>query len=266
MRRAFQDVEDALAGLNAEQARQLSLAAAVHDSQDALDRATRLYRNGLSGYLGVLTAQRATYQARDALALSQLARVRHAIGLYKALGAGWQPPSTTAQPAAQPLASPPFPPPRLSGSLMSIHPDAFRIHDVRRYPLCLFDPAQVHPATPPNGRPKWKPCWRPASPSPWPTSNWTPSNHTKTASSAALAQTQQGASGAALQGPDQRRFDAGRRAEAERQGQLAARAFGIPHEAVATLEEAVALTRHLTRPLPARPADAYDMRGWENIS
>ncbi|WP_287820483.1 TolC family protein, partial [Achromobacter sp.] len=106
VRRAFQDVEDALAGLNAEQARQQSLAAAVHDSQDALDRATRLYRNGLSGYLGVLTAQRATYQARDALALSQLARVRHAIGLYKALGAGWQPPSTTAQPAAQPLASP----------------------------------------------------------------------------------------------------------------------------------------------------------------
>ncbi|PJM69117.1 efflux transporter outer membrane subunit [Achromobacter ruhlandii] len=105
LRRAFQDVEDALAGLNAEQARQRALAAAVHDSQDALDRATRLYRNGLSGYLNVLTAQRTTYQARDALALSQLARVRHAIGLYKALGAGL-PPATPDSSPSPPTRSP----------------------------------------------------------------------------------------------------------------------------------------------------------------
>lgn len=98
VRRAFQDVEDALTGLHAEQARQTALAAAVRDSQDALARATRLYRNGLTGYLAVLTAQRATYQSRDALALSQLARTRHAIGLYKALGAGWQTPAETALP------------------------------------------------------------------------------------------------------------------------------------------------------------------------
>lgn len=112
VRRAFQDVEDALAGLHAEQARQQALAAAVHDSQDALARATRLYQHGLTGYLTVLTAQRATYQSRDALALSQLAHTRHAIGLYKALGAGWQAPADAASPspladAAHPLA-PPF--------------------------------------------------------------------------------------------------------------------------------------------------------------
>lgn len=114
VRRAFQDVEDALTGLNAEHARQQALAAAVHDSQDALARATRLYRNGLTGYLAVLTAQRATYQSRDALALSQLARTRHAIGLYKALGAGWQAPpaapGTDPAPrvdAAMPLFVPP---------------------------------------------------------------------------------------------------------------------------------------------------------------
>lgn len=98
VRRAFQDVEDALTGLHAEQARQTALVAAVRDSQDALARATRLYRNGLTGYLAVLTAQRATYQSRDALALSQLARTRHAIGLYKALGAGWQTPAEMALP------------------------------------------------------------------------------------------------------------------------------------------------------------------------
>jgi len=96
VRRAFQDVEDALAGLNAQRSRQAALAAAVRDSQTALDRSTRLYRNGLSGYLSVLTAQRATYQARDALALSRLAHVQHVIGLYKALGAGWQAPPARA--------------------------------------------------------------------------------------------------------------------------------------------------------------------------
>lgn len=90
VRRAFQDVEDALAGLNAERERQAHLSAAVRDSLAAQDRATRLYRSGLIGYLPVLAAQQATCRARDELALNALARSRHAIGLYKALGAGWE--------------------------------------------------------------------------------------------------------------------------------------------------------------------------------
>ncbi len=90
VRLALRDVEDALTALNSERQRRASLAAAADDSQQALDRATRLYRNGLSAYLPVLTAQRAAYQARDALALSQGGEVRGAIALYKALGAGWQ--------------------------------------------------------------------------------------------------------------------------------------------------------------------------------
>lgn len=89
VRLALRDVEDALTGLNSERARQISLAAAVSDSQQALDRATRLYRRGLSGYLPVLTAQRTANHARDALALSQGGEMRSAIALYKSLGAGW---------------------------------------------------------------------------------------------------------------------------------------------------------------------------------
>ena len=100
VRVAFRDVEDALSGLNAERLRQASLRGAVKDSQDALGRATRLYRNGLSGYLSVLTAQRATYQARDALALSRMAHTQHVIGLYKSLGAGWQASTTLPRPAS----------------------------------------------------------------------------------------------------------------------------------------------------------------------
>ena len=90
VRLALRDVENALTGLNSERQRQVSLAAAVNDSQMARDRATRLYRAGLSAYLPVLIAQRTLNQARDALALSQWGEVRGAISLYKALGAGWQ--------------------------------------------------------------------------------------------------------------------------------------------------------------------------------
>ncbi|MFC4276625.1 efflux transporter outer membrane subunit [Achromobacter aloeverae] len=95
VRLALRDVEDALTTLNSERGRQASLAAAVADSQKALDRATRLYRNGLTAYLPVLTAQRAANQARDALAQSQGKEVSGAIALYKALGAGWQDDSDT---------------------------------------------------------------------------------------------------------------------------------------------------------------------------
>ena len=61
---------------NAERERQAHLSAAVRDSLAAQDRATRLYRSGLIGYLPVLAAQQATYRARDELALNALARSR----------------------------------------------------------------------------------------------------------------------------------------------------------------------------------------------
>lgn len=96
VRRALRDVEDALSGFDAERRRRAALVAAVGDSTLALERATRLYRHGLSGYLPVLEAQRATHQARDALALGEGNEVRSAIALYKALGAGWQDDAVTA--------------------------------------------------------------------------------------------------------------------------------------------------------------------------
>ncbi len=90
VRVALREVEDSLSDLQAERRRQAALAAAVADSQQALDQAAGLYRNGVASYLPVLTAQRAAYQARDAQALGHLASVEQAISLYKALGAGWQ--------------------------------------------------------------------------------------------------------------------------------------------------------------------------------
>lgn len=89
VRSALRDVEDALTAWTSERQRQAALQKAVADSQQALEQATQLYARGLSAYLPVLVAQRSLNQARDALALSQLAQLQGGIGLYKALGAGW---------------------------------------------------------------------------------------------------------------------------------------------------------------------------------
>lgn len=89
VRVALREVEDALTAWARERQRQASLREAVADSQQALDQATRLHARGLSAWLPVLVAQRSANQARDELALSQLAELNAVIGLYKALGAGW---------------------------------------------------------------------------------------------------------------------------------------------------------------------------------
>ncbi len=88
LRAALRDVEDALTTRNGERQRQAALQKAVVDSQQALQQASQLYTRGLSAYLPVLITQRSLNQARDALALSQLAQRRGEIALYKALGAG----------------------------------------------------------------------------------------------------------------------------------------------------------------------------------
>ncbi|NMG65757.1 efflux transporter outer membrane subunit [Azoarcus indigens] len=86
---ALRDVEDALTAWTSERQRQAALQKAVADSQQALQQASQLYTRGLSAYLPVLVAQRSLNQARDTLALSQLAQLQGGIALYKALGAGW---------------------------------------------------------------------------------------------------------------------------------------------------------------------------------
>jgi NodT family efflux transporter outer membrane factor (OMF) lipoprotein len=86
---ALRDVEDALVSLNSERQRQTALTQAAQESQSALERASRLYRQGLGSYWLVLTAQRSANQTQDALAESQGEALRGAVALYKALGVGW---------------------------------------------------------------------------------------------------------------------------------------------------------------------------------
>jgi NodT family efflux transporter outer membrane factor (OMF) lipoprotein len=87
---AFKEVEDSMAAWHddIEYAEQLHKAA--EDSATASDRARKLYGAGLVGFLEVLTTERTTLNAQNMEALARLERLRDAVNLYTALGAGWK--------------------------------------------------------------------------------------------------------------------------------------------------------------------------------
>ncbi|WP_419727732.1 efflux transporter outer membrane subunit [Lichenicola sp.] len=93
---AFQEVEDRLVAYRNDEIRTSTLHRAAQDNALALDRARRLYQAGLVGFLDVLTSERATYTAENLEAVGQLARLEDAIGLFTAIGAGWQGVALTA--------------------------------------------------------------------------------------------------------------------------------------------------------------------------
>ena len=57
--------------------------------QESLRLADLRYRNGYSGYLEVLGAQRDLFQAQNALIENQRAHLAAVVALYKAVGGGW---------------------------------------------------------------------------------------------------------------------------------------------------------------------------------
>jgi NodT family efflux transporter outer membrane factor (OMF) lipoprotein len=87
---ALREVEDALVTYLTDTQRGARLQAAVTNDLTAEDQARRLYEAGLTDFLNVLTTERTLYSAQDQQALSELARLRQLIALYKALGGGWQ--------------------------------------------------------------------------------------------------------------------------------------------------------------------------------
>ncbi len=87
---ALLDVETALSSiqhLNAQQAAQIEN---VAQSQRAFEGAQLRYQAGSGDYLTVLEAQRLLYAAREQQSNYRLARLQALVGLYKALGGGWQ--------------------------------------------------------------------------------------------------------------------------------------------------------------------------------
>ncbi len=86
---AMRDVEDALSRLDAARKRVEQLSAAERAARDAMETALVQNRHGLTGFIEVIEAQQALWQASDALAQAEGAQAGDTVALYKALGGGW---------------------------------------------------------------------------------------------------------------------------------------------------------------------------------
>ncbi len=90
---ALHEVENALAAYGADQARRVSLAAAVEASRNALTLARQRYEGGVTSFIEVLDAERTLQQNQLSLADATTAVSSDLVLLYKTLGGGWQTPS-----------------------------------------------------------------------------------------------------------------------------------------------------------------------------
>jgi outer membrane protein, multidrug efflux system len=87
---AFREVADQLATRRVIADQETARTRQADAAQAAREMVDTRYRNGVMGYLDVLDAQRTEYAARASLIGVQLARQASVVGLYKALGGGWQ--------------------------------------------------------------------------------------------------------------------------------------------------------------------------------
>ncbi|MBY4674360.1 efflux transporter outer membrane subunit [Burkholderia multivorans] len=87
---AWHDVDDAMSDYGTRQQRHEKLAATVDQDRIALENANRQYEAGATDFLQVLTVQRDLLAAQQALVASSADVSVSLVGLYKALGGGWE--------------------------------------------------------------------------------------------------------------------------------------------------------------------------------
>ena len=87
---AFTDVDNALIAYGAEQRRRTRLMAQAGQARRALGLAQNQFRQGLTDFLQVLTAQRTLLAADQQLSDSTATVSANLVALYKALGGGWE--------------------------------------------------------------------------------------------------------------------------------------------------------------------------------
>jgi NodT family efflux transporter outer membrane factor (OMF) lipoprotein len=99
---AFQQVEDSLATLNHYHDAGVDEKAALDAAQRTLDFSMALYKQGATDYLTVVTSQTALLQTQlEALNLDTL-QLTASVDLIRALGGGWEEPTTRTHPAESP--------------------------------------------------------------------------------------------------------------------------------------------------------------------
>ena len=87
---AVQEVDQAIAGYNAEQSRLNSLSRARSAALDAVRLSTDRYERGLTDFLNVLDAERQRFEIEAQYEISRRIAGVQLVALYKALGGGWE--------------------------------------------------------------------------------------------------------------------------------------------------------------------------------
>jgi NodT family efflux transporter outer membrane factor (OMF) lipoprotein len=88
--RAWHEIDDQLSAYNASQLRRDSLAEAVRQNRIALQTAQQQYVQGVVDFVNVLTVQSALLATQEQWVESSTGVSLAAVGLYKALGGGWE--------------------------------------------------------------------------------------------------------------------------------------------------------------------------------
>lgn len=97
---AFGDVETALNAVRGADAQAAAQAEELVQAQRAAALAESRYRAGADTLLTLLDAQRTLYAAQDAAVRIKAVRLQASVGMYKALGGGWQAPPPASAAAA----------------------------------------------------------------------------------------------------------------------------------------------------------------------
>lgn len=92
---ALEEVENALVAFGREQERLRSLGESEQASRRSVALATDRYRGGLVSFLDVLEAERSLLAVQDGVVQSERQLGQNLIRLYKALGGGWMPESSS---------------------------------------------------------------------------------------------------------------------------------------------------------------------------
>lgn len=87
---ALREVENAIAAYGADQQRRGWLEATVAENRDAVTLSRQRYETGLSNFIDVLDAERTLQKNQLSLADSTTAVTTDLVGLYRALGGGWE--------------------------------------------------------------------------------------------------------------------------------------------------------------------------------
>ena len=106
---ALREVEDSLVAFRTDRVARDRLAAVVRSGEDTLYLSTNRYSHGLSDYLQVLRAQQTLEGSRQQLVQQDIMLANDVVGLYRALGGGWEAPVATSQ-APNPPSAPPITP------------------------------------------------------------------------------------------------------------------------------------------------------------